>query len=344
LAGIYYGAQYGGSTTAILVNIPGESSSVVTTLDGHQMARKGRAGPALGISAIGSFVAGCIATLVVAYFAPPPMDATPGVVGCGGNHLVRPAFQPDGVGRVKLIDRTSEPPRIATHFIERGQDVVAIVSGVFDTFGLNRRRVLLKLHRKPAASLHVRLVAVFVFKITAGQQDAAHEEKDGRFHRRVSSSREIRGKVDGHSIRGRESRCVHVGAIDREERHDLDQCPAQRIQGEVPGTAITLRNPFERVRKEGGVARGQFLSLGVLALGAGETVRAGFVTSRRVGGAVVRNRIRRRLREIFRRHQHDIIGGAWIVTIASPRAAAATYHALEDEWLRLAKRTSILAS
>ena len=98
------------------------------------------------------------------------------------------------------------------------------------------------------------------------------------------------------------------------------------------------------MRKEGGVARGQFLSLGVLALSGGETVRAGFVTSRRVGGAVARNRIRRRLREIFRRHQHDIIGGAWIVTIASPRAAAATYHALEDEWLRLAKRTSILAS
>src|SRR5216110_3981352 len=71
LAGIYYGAQYGGSTTAILVNIPGESSSVVTCLDGHQMARKGRAGPALGIAAIGSFIAGCIATLVVAYFAPP---------------------------------------------------------------------------------------------------------------------------------------------------------------------------------------------------------------------------------------------------------------------------------
>src|SRR6266536_2378027 len=71
LTGIYYGAQYGGSTTAILVNIPGESSSVVTTLDGHQMARRGRAGPALGIAAIGSFVAGCIATLLIAYFAPP---------------------------------------------------------------------------------------------------------------------------------------------------------------------------------------------------------------------------------------------------------------------------------
>ena len=56
LAGIYYGAQYGGSTTSILVNIPGEASSVVTTLDGHQMARQGRAGPALAIAAIGSFI------------------------------------------------------------------------------------------------------------------------------------------------------------------------------------------------------------------------------------------------------------------------------------------------
>ena len=71
LAGLYYGAQYGGSTTAILVNIPGESSSVVTTIDGYQMARQGRAGPALGIAAIGSFVAGSFAVFVVAYFSPP---------------------------------------------------------------------------------------------------------------------------------------------------------------------------------------------------------------------------------------------------------------------------------
>jgi TctA family transporter len=71
LAGIYYGAQYGGSTTAILVNIPGESASVVTALDGYQMARKGRAGVALGISAMGSFFAGCVATVVIALLAPP---------------------------------------------------------------------------------------------------------------------------------------------------------------------------------------------------------------------------------------------------------------------------------
>ena len=71
LAGIYYGAQYGGSTTAILVNLPGESSSVVTCLDGYQMARQGRAGPALAIAALGSFFAGCVATLILATFAPP---------------------------------------------------------------------------------------------------------------------------------------------------------------------------------------------------------------------------------------------------------------------------------
>jgi len=71
LAGIYYGAQYGGSTTAILVNIPGESSSVVTCLDGYQMARQGRAGPALAIAALGSFFAGCVATMVIAVAAPP---------------------------------------------------------------------------------------------------------------------------------------------------------------------------------------------------------------------------------------------------------------------------------
>ena len=71
LAGIYYGAQYGGSTTSILVNIPGEAASVVTCLDGYQMARQGRAGPALAASAIGSFFAGCMATVIVAMFAPP---------------------------------------------------------------------------------------------------------------------------------------------------------------------------------------------------------------------------------------------------------------------------------
>src|SRR5258705_12209667 len=71
LAGIYYGAQYGGSTTSVLVNIPGEATSVITCLDGHQMARQGRAGAALAIAAIGSFFAGCVATVLVAALGAP---------------------------------------------------------------------------------------------------------------------------------------------------------------------------------------------------------------------------------------------------------------------------------
>lgn len=70
LAGIFYGAQYGGSTTAILVNMPGEASSAVTAIDGYQMARQGRAGPALATAAVASFVAGVISTLLVAFFGP----------------------------------------------------------------------------------------------------------------------------------------------------------------------------------------------------------------------------------------------------------------------------------
>ncbi|MDN5345344.1 MAG: putative tricarboxylic transport rane protein [Clostridia bacterium] len=75
LAGIWYGAQYGGSTTSILVNVPGESASVVTTLEGYKMARKGRAGAALAAAAIGSFVAGTISVIALQLFAPPLANA-----------------------------------------------------------------------------------------------------------------------------------------------------------------------------------------------------------------------------------------------------------------------------
>src|SRR5258706_2445833 len=80
LAGIFYGAQYGGSTTAILVNLPGETSSVVTCIDGHQMARQGPAGAALAVAAIGSFFAGCISTPAIAGFPPAPATGRPAVV------------------------------------------------------------------------------------------------------------------------------------------------------------------------------------------------------------------------------------------------------------------------
>src|SRR6476469_1164411 len=71
LAGIYYGAPYGGSTTAILINVPGEASSVVTALDGYAMAKQGRSGPALAIAALGSFFAGTVATFLIVLAAPP---------------------------------------------------------------------------------------------------------------------------------------------------------------------------------------------------------------------------------------------------------------------------------
>ena len=106
---------------------------------------------------------------------------------------------------------------------------------------------------------------------------------------------------------------------------------------------LTRAAEFSRVRAEGKAHRGALLMLGVLAAEDEERFRAGFVTSRRVGGAVVRNRVRRRLREIVRRQQHAMRGGFWIVLVARPAAANATYRALEDEWLRLAKRAFILA-
>jgi ribonuclease P protein component len=104
---------------------------------------------------------------------------------------------------------------------------------------------------------------------------------------------------------------------------------------------LTRSSEFGRVKKEGRAERGGFLILGVLAA---HPLRAGFVTSKRIGSAVVRNRIRRRLREIVRKQQPDLRENLWIVTIARPNCAHATYRELEDEWLRLAKRASILAA
>jgi ribonuclease P protein component len=106
---------------------------------------------------------------------------------------------------------------------------------------------------------------------------------------------------------------------------------------------LTRASEFEHVKRDGSVQRGKLLMLGVLALESAGPFRAGFVTSRRLGSAVVRNRVRRRLREIVRRHQHGVRANVWIVIIARAEAARASYCALEDEWLRLAKRASILA-
>ena len=100
---------------------------------------------------------------------------------------------------------------------------------------------------------------------------------------------------------------------------------------------------FARMRHEGEPFHGKLMILSVLKVEAAATTRIGIVTSRRVGGAVLRNRARRRLREIFRLAQGEIRHGLWLVLIARPAAATAEYSALREDWTRLARRSSILA-
>ena len=105
---------------------------------------------------------------------------------------------------------------------------------------------------------------------------------------------------------------------------------------------LTRPREYERVKREGLVRRGKLLMLDAAVVENSGPCRAGFITSRRLGSAVVRNRVRRRLREIVRRHQHELRQDLWIVLIVKRGAARASYRALEDEWLRLARRASIL--
>ena len=106
---------------------------------------------------------------------------------------------------------------------------------------------------------------------------------------------------------------------------------------------LTRGSEFEQVRKQGKTQGNKLLILNVLEIEAATSFRAGFVTSRKIGGAVARNRVRRRLREIVRKHQHRMIKPVWIVTVAREASADASFAVLEDAWLRLAKRASILA-
>jgi ribonuclease P protein component len=102
------------------------------------------------------------------------------------------------------------------------------------------------------------------------------------------------------------------------------------------------RLEYERVKRNGTTQRGKLLMLNTMSLEKSGPWRAGLVTSGRLGGAVVRNRVRRRLREIVRRSQRELRHGVWFVIIARDEAATASYGALQDEWLRLARRASIL--
>jgi ribonuclease P protein component len=105
---------------------------------------------------------------------------------------------------------------------------------------------------------------------------------------------------------------------------------------------LTHRSEYEHVKRNGITHRGKLLILNAMTLEDSGVWRAGFITSGRVGGAVIRNRVRRRLREIVRQNQHELRQGIWFVIIARQEAATASYGVLKDEWLRLAKRASIL--
>jgi len=105
---------------------------------------------------------------------------------------------------------------------------------------------------------------------------------------------------------------------------------------------LTRTSEFERVKRDGSVRHGKLLMLGAAVVENSGVSRVGLITSRRLGNAVARNRVRRRLREIVRRHQHDVRQNFWIVVVAKRDAVKGSYRALEDEWLRLARRASIL--
>jgi ribonuclease P protein component len=106
---------------------------------------------------------------------------------------------------------------------------------------------------------------------------------------------------------------------------------------------LTTPEEFGRVKSEGTAERGRFLVLGVFAREGEPRFRVGFVTSKRLGGAVTRNQVRRRLRDVVRTEQGRLRPGFWLVVVARPAAARASYAQLKDEWLRLAERASILA-
>jgi len=106
---------------------------------------------------------------------------------------------------------------------------------------------------------------------------------------------------------------------------------------------LTLSSEFARVKGQGSTERGRYLVLGAAKVSEEKSFRVGFITPKHIGTAVVRNRTRRRLRDIVRTHQARLQAGRWLVVVVRPYAVNATYDQLRDEWLRLAERASILA-
>jgi ribonuclease P protein component len=120
--------------------------------------------------------------------------------------------------------------------------------------------------------------------------------------------------------------------------------PERRERFKFPkASRLTRSAEFALVKKEGKSWTGKHLTLGILRRANESITRLGIVTTRRLGHAVIRNRVRRRLREVFRLNQNRLISGLWIVTVARVSAGEATFQQLERDWLRLADRASILA-
>jgi ribonuclease P protein component len=141
------------------------------------------------------------------------------------------------------------------------------------------------------------------------------------------------------SLASQSSALQHFPVYGRESTTDMKRAsslsfPKQR--------RLTRASEYERVKRNGLVRRDNLLMLSAAFVENSGLSRVGFITSRRLGNAVARNRVRRRLREIVRRHQHDLRQDFWIVLVARRDAVKASYRSLEDEWLRLARRASIL--
>lgn len=119
--------------------------------------------------------------------------------------------------------------------------------------------------------------------------------------------------------------------------------PQSSLQSFSKAKRLTLTAEFTAVKFQGKTYRGPLLILGALVQKEEEAFRAGFITTKRLGGAVLRNRVRRRLRDIVRKEQSRLRPGFWIVLVARSGAASASYQELKDEWLRLAEHASILA-
>jgi ribonuclease P protein component len=120
-------------------------------------------------------------------------------------------------------------------------------------------------------------------------------------------------------------------------------CAKSSTQSFSKARRLTQTAEFTAVKFQGKTYRGSLLIVGVLVQKEEKAFRAGFITTKKLGGAVVRNRVRRRLRDIVRKEQGRLRPGIWIVLVARSRAARASYQELKDDWLRLAERASILA-